>query len=372
MVSFKTLNPDSYFQRSLNQTEGQCIFDVSSKVSTLYNENTLTLCLDLTMGMRRMNFTTGKTFVEEMKEQIEGILVKLFSPMSKSSQSVNMPIFNDLKEIHLNVLLFDEQICKCILFNHSFFSDQAHSITEMIFTEIQQFLQHPPEQPSEDILCHVIQQILSLQQRQEEETCNSILLVTNASFEIHFTLLHPFILLMLQRDIPLHAFLLPIAELKEEPLGKQHNSMSTHNAYQIETISHFTCGDIWFEDTLSYNIFLRTIDLSIPYLTFQSKLYHNDYSCLSDPPSIEAYHSIHLVMEKFHTCLDTFLQSCIHDGFELDTISILNKSIFTLSLILPLSFHYHLKMVIHTVFIILSLDIYRMIGVINFLYFMLK
>ena len=142
--------------------------------------------------------------------------------------------------------------------------------------------------------------------------------------------------------------------MKEEPFGKQHNSMNTHNAYQIETISHFTCGDIWFEDTLSYTIFLRTIDLSTPYLTFQSKLYHNDYSCLSDPPSIEAYHSIHLVVEKFHTYRDTFLQYCIHDGFELDTISIINKNICTLSLILPLSFHYHLKMVIHTVLSILS------------------
>ena len=61
---------------------------------------------------------------------------------------MNIPVFNDLKEIHLNVLLFDEHICKCILFNHPFFSDKAHFITEMIFTEIQQFFQHPPEQPS--------------------------------------------------------------------------------------------------------------------------------------------------------------------------------------------------------------------------------
>lgn len=329
--------------------ETQCVFDTSTRVSTIYETNSITLCLDLSQGMSMMNFENGKTFIEEMMERMEELLGKLFHSRQSVGISSEFKSQLEMKELSLTVLVFDDGLNKCILFDHLLSEETIHLTTDIILEGIRQFTSEVHTPSGKDSLGQLIQQTLHLHQKTNGLVASSILLVTNGMLDFNFTTLHPLILLLIQRDIPFHTLLLPHPDMPNCYYGTQRNSFHTSNAQQLEQICHLTRGSLWFFESFSSSFFVRTIDLSVPYLTGKSNLDIYKYAGVNHQVRGEEYKSIHLATARFHTSIDTFIQFCIHDGFELTTVSVVNKSLMTLSFILPLIMNHHLKLVIHTV-----------------------
>lgn len=297
--------------------------------------------------MRSLDYSTGKTFVDEMMESLEMILTNLIKAKQKASKLMeNVASSSTLFEFHLSIVLFNENTCKCILFDQPFNQEKIQPTTTLIQSEVKDFLEHCSSASTGDMLSHVIQQVLNLHQHHKDEMVNSILLVTNSKLDMNFATLHPFILLLIQRDIPLHALLLMNNDVEEETMV---NAFSSSNAQLLEKICHFTRGACWVPDLLPSALFMRTIDLSTSYLSQPSILSKPKYTCLDSKEYCEEYKSILLASTKFHVVIDPFLQHCISNGFELTNVYALSSTNSTFSFILPLTLSHHLKLVIYKV-----------------------
>lgn len=282
-------------------------------------------------------------------ERMEELLGKLFHSRQNVDISSEFKSQSEMKQLSLTVLVFDDGLNKCIMFDHLLTEDTIHSTAEIVLERIQQFTSEVHTPSGKDTLGQLIQQTLHLHQRTNGLIASSILLVTNGMLDFSFTTLHPLLLLLLQRDIPFHTLLLPHPDMTSCYYGTQNNSFHTSNAQQLEQICNLTRGSLWFFESFSSSVFVRTIDLSVPYLTGKSNLDIYKYAGVNHQTRGEEFRSIHLATSRFHTSIDTFIQFCIHDGFELTTVSVVNKTTVTLSFILPLIMNHHLKLVVHTV-----------------------
>lgn len=64
-------------------------------------------------------------------------------------------------------------------------------------------------------------------------------------FDVNMEAFYPYLLLLLQNDIPLHFLLLTTENLELESKGLQNNLFNTNNAQQFDLLSHFLRGRLW-------------------------------------------------------------------------------------------------------------------------------
>lgn len=348
-IAYKISHTDGNGQPFSNPMDHAFHLNPTSKLSVLYKENSLFLCMDLTRGMLQMNFDTGKTFVDEMVAQLDTVLLKLFNSESKGTHSMDPTGYDEIK-VMLNILLLNEYRIECILFNYPLTPETVPDIVSFIGDEIESFLNKEKEAMiTDDLLPSLIQTILYLYQQKSIVNSTSILLLTNGLIDVNFSSLHPFILLLIQRDIPLHVFLIAEPWLHHYYSGSQMNSFAVTSALQLEKICHFTRGSVWMAEQFSSLYFIRTIDLSIPYLSSGSNLNPYAYSCLEYRYKKEEFRMQHIVCKQIKVSIEPFIYTCIQYGFELDHVSFLNKNSVTLSFIFPLTHTYHLKLIMYTV-----------------------
>ncbi|KAK8823270.1 hypothetical protein WA538_002415, partial [Blastocystis sp. DL] len=121
-VTFKALNPASFFQRILSSVENGFIFDTSTCVTSVYKKNSVVLCLDFSCSMRELDYATGNTYTESLLLNLPHILSSLFQPWSEGSGDLDLSTDFKLrftnKSIHLTVLAFGEHFANCLLFDH--------------------------------------------------------------------------------------------------------------------------------------------------------------------------------------------------------------------------------------------------------------
>lgn len=166
-------------------------------------------------------------------------------------------------------------------------------------------------------------------------------------FDVNMEAFYPYLLLLLQNDIPLHFLLLTTENLELESKGLQNNLFNTNNAQQFDLLSHFLRGRLWLMNSLNASFFQFTTDCSSSIVSYSNPAIQFHYETAS--PSIP-YPTTHCIINSRITAdFDSFMELCIHDGFELDNVSFLNHRFMTVSLVLPLSPTQFLKMILSTV-----------------------
>lgn len=170
-------------------------------------------------------------------------------------------------------------------------------------------------------------------------------------FDVNMDTFYPYLLLLLQNDIPLHFLLITTENLESESKGLQNNLFKTNNVQQFDLLSHFLQGRLWLMNSLDSSFFQFTTNCS-SMINYSNPAIQFRYETAS--PSIP-YPTTHCIVNSNKaTDIDSFLELCIHDGFELDGVSFLNNRFMTISLILPLAPTQFLKVVISTVFLLSS------------------
>ena len=224
-MTFKALNPASFFQRILSSVENGFIFDTSTCVTSVYKKNSVVLCLDFACSMRELDYATGNTYTESMLLNLPHILSSLFQPWSEGSGDLDLSTDFKLrftnKSIHLTVLAFGEHFANCLLFDHEVTAATAPETASRLVSRIltdPSATRPPPDvlsvssttSPSnEDLFCGVVQQALHLLQQTSPSAARSLLLVTRGHIDVDCRRLHSLLLLLLQGDIPLWTVCLP-------------------------------------------------------------------------------------------------------------------------------------------------------------------
>lgn len=224
-MSFKALNPASFFQRISSLTENGFVFDTSTRVTSTYRENSVVLCLDFSCSMRELDYVTGNTYTESLLSRLPSILCSLFRPWSGGSADLDLS--TDFKSryaahsIHLTVLAFGEHFANCLLFDHEVTAATATETAARLVSMIRanpSTTKPPPDILSvssttspgnEDLFCGVVQQALHLLQQTSPSAARSLLLVSRGHIDVDCHRFHSLLLLLLQGDIPLWTVCLP-------------------------------------------------------------------------------------------------------------------------------------------------------------------
>lgn len=345
--------------------EALSLFDTSTRIVTTYGENNVFLWLDFTNGMLSLMGDSGITYAEHMLQNLEKELTNLFSSKSTASSGAdNAAGFQSQSEgagFLLTVTLFNEDGCENVLFYQPVTKDTIHAAVEDIQQAVElKVASNVIGRPHEDplvVLSRIVQQSCFYMNYNSEVPSNSILIVTNgwfrsfsssvAMFDVNMNSFYPFFLLLLQYDIPLHFLLISTDDLPLEAKGMQNDLLRSNNAQQLDTLSHFLNGKMWLPDSLDSSFFLFTTECTNSMLSYSNPAirFQYDMAC-----PVKRYLTTHCIANsELSVDFDTFLTTCIHDGFELEGVSFLSNRFMTLSFLLPLSLTQFLKLVVSTV-----------------------
>ena len=153
----------------------------------MYEKNLLILCLDFTQGMLTLNPQTGKTYSDEVLENLESTLDSLFRALKDSDDSPDASIdycsSYRILSINLTVLTINEYSCKCILFNKVVRRELVSEVASLIRSSlcVQHQMMDCVKDTRTDVLYNLCYQCLFLIQHMDDSFAKSILLISRCN-----------------------------------------------------------------------------------------------------------------------------------------------------------------------------------------------
>ena len=147
----------------------------------------LILCLDFTQGMLTLNPQTGKTYSDEVLENLESTLASLFKSRKDIEHSPDSPIDfcsrYSISSINLTVLTINEYSYKCILFNKETTRDSISEVASIIRSSphVKHQMMDCVRNTQTDVLYNLFYQCLFLIQNMDDSYAKSILLISRCT-----------------------------------------------------------------------------------------------------------------------------------------------------------------------------------------------
>ena len=151
----------------------------------------LILCLDFTQGMLTLNPQTGKTYSDEVLENLESTLESLFKPRKDIGHFPDSPTDfcsrYSISSINLTVLTINEYSCKCILFNKETTRDSISEVASIIRSSpyVKHQMMDCARNTPIDVLYNLCYQCLFLIQNMDDSYAKSILLISRCTLLSH-------------------------------------------------------------------------------------------------------------------------------------------------------------------------------------------
>ena len=139
--------------------------------------------------MLTLNPQTGKTYSDEVLENLESTLESLFKARKETEPSPDASIdfcsSYSVSSINLTVLIINEYSCKCILFNKKTTRDSVLEVATLIRSNpyVQHQMMDCTKDTRTDVLYNLCYQCLFLIQHMDDSFAKSILLISRC---IHF------------------------------------------------------------------------------------------------------------------------------------------------------------------------------------------
>ena len=294
--------------------------------------------------MLALNLSTLKSYVDDMLNELDTILLQLFSFQQESCLMEYPPsLFENCtpKQISLSVILFNEVFCKCLFFDLLLGQDDISSVLESIKREIERLskcpqapipLSYPSDGDTEDLLARVIQNSLFLLQRLGPEYAKFICLVTNAEFEFNQSMLKESLRMLIQFDIPLHVLLIPPAD-SSDVASPSPNCFKYDCKQELELLCSLVRGQLWNLEKLDSSIFLHFFNSSRSILDRPANSVTESYECLSRFP---VFYKWNLGFWKVSGDEIMILIWFLRRGWQIDHFAGVSSKLLTVSLILPL------------------------------------